>query len=92
MVVYFAVCLITEWDPQSSYRQLQAWWNQPNDFGKIYLIFRTPPKIKEKIGVRFTVGEYEQKLAPYYETRSQRQKQLDQRAMVTQVRKVEQKN
>ena len=48
-------------------------------------------KIKEKIGVRFTVGEYEQKLAPYMKQDPERQKQLDQRAMVTQVKNVAEK-
>jgi len=49
------------------------------------MLGETPKSIKEKIGVRFTVGEYEQTLAPYMKQDPQRQKQLDQRAMVTQV-------
>ena len=67
------------------------WWNQQRILQDLPAFSEHLQNIKEKIGVRFTVGEYEQKLAPYMKQDPQRQKQLDQRAMVTQVNNLSEK-
>ena len=67
------------------------WWNQQRILQDLPAFSEHLQNIKEKIGVRFTVGEYEQKLAPYMKQDPQRQKQLDQRAMVTQVNNLAEK-
>ena len=46
---------------------------------------------EQDIGVRFSVGEYEQKLAPYMKQDAQRQKLLEQRGMISQVMNLEEK-
>jgi len=67
------------------------WWNQQRILQDFPAFSEHLQNIKENIGVRFTAGEYEQKLAPYMKQDPQRQKQLDQRAMVTQVNNLAEK-
>ncbi len=69
-----------------------VWWNQQRILQDLPAFAQQRPQYaKENIGVRLTVGEYEQKLAPYMKQDSQRQKLLEQRAMVSQLLNLEEK-
>ncbi|MBN6065935.1 alpha/beta hydrolase [Aggregatibacter actinomycetemcomitans] len=69
-----------------------VWWNQQRILQDLPpFIQQRPHNAEQPIGVRLTVGEYEQKLAPYMKQDAQRQTLLEQRGMVKQVIHLEEK-
>ena len=69
-----------------------VWWNQQRILQDLPSFIQQRSKQAEQhIGVRFSVGEYEQKLAPYMKQDAQRQKLLEQRGMISQVMNLEEK-